>query len=353
MLKHFIRGVPLRAGALVGAIALIVALAAVAACKKPQTQEGAESAAITVFVPGVTSGSPTYEMLVAGVRKAALDFAADTDGGEAPKVTAVPKVTVIEGGYNQAEWEAKMTAIAASGSAGLIVSSNPSLPAIVAAVHEKFPRQRFLLLDGELSGIDTVYTLSYKHGEQARLAGYYAALLTKEMGGGAAVIGLVAAQEYPEMNNVILPGYLEGARAVDPRFTVDFRGIGNWFDAGRASMLAAEMIHGGVKVILTISGGANEGVVQTAAEQGARVIWFDNDGYAVRPGVIAGSAVIRQEEAARDKVLQYLRGGLPFGAQETVGLHEGYVDFIASPDVSASIREQQNAALEKIRAGQW
>ncbi|MDR2050048.1 MAG: BMP family ABC transporter substrate-binding protein, partial [Treponema sp.] len=220
---------------------------------------------IGVFIPGVISGSPVYEMLAVGVQAAA-------DGRAG--------VTLIEGGYNQAEWENKVTAMAASVSYDLIVSANPSLPNIVSAVSGKFPNQHFLLLDGELDGNPMVYTLRYNQREQGYMAGYMAALITgalfSESGlspdRSAKRIGLVAAQEYPVMNNIILPGYLEGARAVDPGFEADFRIVGNWYDAARAEELAADMIRGGVRVILTISGGANEGVVQAAHSAGAKVL---------------------------------------------------------------------------------
>ena len=36
-------------------------------------------------------------------------------------------------------------------------------------------------------------------------------------------IGLIAGQEYPAMMSIILPAFIEGAKAVDPEFTVDFK----------------------------------------------------------------------------------------------------------------------------------
>jgi simple sugar transport system substrate-binding protein len=311
---------------------------------------------IGVFIPGVISGSPVYEMLAVGVQAAA-------DGRA--------EVTLIEGGYTQAEWENKVTAMAASASYDLIVSANPSLPTIVSAVSEKFPNQHFLLLDGELDGNPRVYTLRYNQREQGYMAGYLAALVTgalspeselsskseRSPNGSVKRVGLVAAQEYPVMNNIILPGYLEGAQAVDPGFEADFRIVGNWYDAARAEELAADMIRNGVKVILTISGGANEGVVQAAHSAGAKVLWFDNNGYNVRPGTVVGCAVLAQDKAAYTQVQRWLDGELPFGKAETLGVAEGYVDFIQDdPDyilgVSEDIRNKQAAMIERIKSGE-
>jgi simple sugar transport system substrate-binding protein len=307
------------------------------------------------------SGSPIYEMLAQGVRRAAEEFSAESSGnppGESGAwidgESAAVDVTVIEGGFNQAEWEPRITALAASGNYDLIVSSNPSLPAIASAVSAKFPQQRFLLLDGEIAGNPMIYTLRYNQREQAYMAGHIAALVAGASGGGR--IGLVAGQEYPAMNGIILPAYGEGARAVNPDSTVDFRVVGNWFDAGKGAELALDMIRRGAAVILCIAGGANEGVVQAAAETGAKVIWFDTNGYAIRPGTVVGSSVLYQDKAAYEKTRAFLEGRLPFGSAEILGVAEGYVDFVEDdPDYIASvdpeIRERQMALVNQIRSG--
>ncbi|MDR1390600.1 MAG: BMP family ABC transporter substrate-binding protein [Treponema sp.] len=301
---------------------------------------------IGVFIPGVLSGSAVYEMLASGVQKAVEEFA--SSGEEA-------RVLVIEGGYNQAEWETKVSVMAASRSYDLIVSSNPSLPVIVNNVSAKFPYQRFLLLDGELEGNSSVYSMRYNQREQAYMAGYIAALQTEEMNGERR-IGLIAAQEYPVMNQIILPGYLEGAQAVNDLFQVEFRLVGNWFDAVKAGELAADLIARGVNVILCVSGSANEGVVQTAENLGAKVVWFDVNGYGVRPGTVIGSAVLRQEEAAYFQTMRYLKGELPFGKAEAVGVKDGYVDFIQDDPryraaLSFAVREKQALMIKRIHSG--
>jgi simple sugar transport system substrate-binding protein len=333
--------------------AAVIFAALVFSCTKQyngQTGSGISSELkIAVFIPGVISGSPIYQMLADGVKRAA------SGSGQAA-------VTVIEAGFNQAEWESKLTALAApqAGSGGknkydLIVSSNPSLPVIADSVSKKFPNARFLLLDGELSGNSSIYTLRYNQREQAYMAGYFAALLSAELGGSR--LALVAAQHYPVMDDVILPGFHEGAAAAGAVPDIDFRIVGGWSDASKAMELAQAMIDGGAKVILTIAGGGNEGVLQAAAQKNARVRWFDTASYAAKPGIIAGCSILRQEEAAYDKTLLFLNGDLPFGSAETAGISDAYVDF-ADEDalyistVSEAVREKQGEMLGRLRSGE-
>jgi simple sugar transport system substrate-binding protein len=325
-----------------------LAMALLTGCKNTEKGKPSESGtSIAVFIPGVLEGSAIYEMLAEGTKKAAEEFNA-------------AEVTVIEGGFNQAEWESQITTLAASQSYDLIVTSNPSMPVIVSSVSEKFPKQKFLLLDGELAGNPNVYTLRYNQREQAYMAGYIAALFSLENnqgGAGAKTIGLLAAQEYPAMNGIILPGYLEGARAVDPAFSVDFRIVGNWFDAVKAAELAAGMIRSGAMVLLPIAGGAGHGAVQAAYEAGAKVVWFDTNGYAIRPGTVIGSAILRQDKAAYEKTMLYLKGELPFGKAEVAGIADGFVDFIEDDPlyiaaVSRIIQDKQAQLIARLRTGE-
>jgi simple sugar transport system substrate-binding protein len=335
--------------------ALILGCAALGSCAKKDAGTGsaepgpARPVSIGVFIPGVMSGSPIYEMLAAGVQQAAQDYALIP-------INAAPTVTVIEGGFNQTEWEGRVTAMAASGSYDLIVSSNPSLPAIASAVSAKFPNQHFLLLDGELAGNPMIYTLRYNQWEQAYMAGHIAGLFIDWQEGNVFKIGLVAAQEYPVMNEIILPAYLAGAQAVNPGFKVDFRVVGNWYDAGRGAELAEDMIRNGASVILCIAGGANEGVVRAAADAGAKVVWFDTNGYSVMPETVIGSSVLYQDKAAYAATLRYLDNNLPFGTAEMVGVADGYVDFITTDynyehSVPQAVRDKQAALIEQIRSG--
>ncbi|MDR2865386.1 MAG: BMP family ABC transporter substrate-binding protein [Spirochaetaceae bacterium] len=325
-------------------VLLMILVLFAAACFKDSDKAenaGTKQRKIAVFIPGLMSGSPIYEMLADGVQRAVKEA-----GGAS--------LTVIEAGFIQADWEAKLTTLAAGGKFDLIVSSNPSMPLIVSAVSKKFPSQRFMLFDGELGGNPSIYTLRYNQREQSYMAGFLAALLAAES--GFPRIGLIAAQHYPVMDKVILPGYLEGAKTVLPSVSLDFRIIGSWSDVEKGAEIASAMISSGVKVILAISGGGNEGVAQAALEQKAQVLLFDINAYEIKPGVIAGCSILRQDKAAYDKTMLFLNGGLPFGTAEIVGIRDGYVDF-ADDDplyistLSRIVREKQAVMLETLRNG--
>lgn len=317
-------------------------------CNKEESESAKKSYEIAVFVPGVVTGSPTYEMLVNGVQRAAEQH-------------EHASVKVVEGGFNQGEWADGITSLAASGTYDLIVSSNPALPEICARVAEQFPEQHFLLLDGYLKENPAIYTFLYNQMEQAYLIGHMGGLVTTSDMSGAnedLIVGLIAGQEYPIMNRVIRVGFEMGLKRVNPDIRMDFRVIGNWYDATKGAELAARLYDAGVDVILTIAGGANQGVISEAKQRGTYVLWYDSNGYDVAPGIVIGSSALRQEQAAYEKTLQAIAGTLEYGSAEIRGVEDGYVEFITDDPlyiehVPESLRNKQQELIEEMQSGEF
>lgn len=314
------------------------------------------SISVAVFVPGIMADSPVYSMLAQGVQEGVAEY------NEAMPEEKKVKVTVLEAGTNQSEWAGKITALAASGLHDVIISSNPSLPDIVAPLTVQFPAQKFIILDAFHEGNQNIATVRYNQREQSYLTGYIAALVSASKNDGLQYanpghkIGLVAAQEYPVMNNIILPGFQEGAQAAVPGTTVDFRVVGNWYDATKGAELAKAMYKNGVDVILPICGGASQGVVSAAKELGFYITWFDDNGFIKAPGHIVSSSVMAQKRMAKEMVLDYLSGKTEFGKAKTVGIKEGYIDFVQDDDtyiltVPAEIREEMGKVVSSIKNG--
>lgn len=292
-----------------------------AGCSKKKTEN-----AVAVFIPGVMAGSPIYEMLADGAVEAVNEFNTKNNSNV--------KIDVIEAGTNQAEWSSKLTALTAGKKYSLIVSSNSSLPAIIEPLTEQFPEQKYLVLDAFLDKNNNVATINYNQREQGYLTGYAAGLATTASksvfpyANDAKKIALIAAQEYPVMNQVILPAFIEGAHAVDSEITVDFRVVGNWYDASKSADIAKSLYDDGVDVILPISGGANQGVISAAQTMNFYITWFDDNGYEKAPGYVISSMALGQKRLAKESVYSYLENKLEFGKPKTVGVKEGYISYV-------------------------
>jgi basic membrane lipoprotein Med (substrate-binding protein (PBP1-ABC) superfamily) len=325
---------------------LLLSLFSVPSCQKKREKVEEKGYRLAVFVPGITEGSPIYEMLVEGARRAVQ---------ECPNASE----NVVEGGFNQAEWQEKITTLAATGTYDLILTSNPAMPSICVDVAEDFPNQRFAVMDSFLQDSPQVYTVLFNQMEQAYLIGYMGGLVTKSSMPGAnpaLKVGLIAGQHYPIMDRVIKPGFERGLKDVDAAIKLDFRIVGNWHDAGKAAELAQSMIDTGTDVILTIAGGANLGVIKTAKDSGRYVLWFDSNGYGLAPGTVVGSTVLRNDRAAYETVKADTEGKLVYGKARLFGIREGYIDFVTDDEnfrkyVSPEIRDQIAARLAEFKSG--
>jgi simple sugar transport system substrate-binding protein len=247
----------------------------------------------------------------------------------------------------------------ASGEYDLVLGSNPSLPEICVNVGKKFPNQKFIITDAEYSGSGRISTWLYNQYEQSLFLGYLAGLITTSnmpRANAAKKIGFIAAQEYPLLNRHIVPGFLAGARMADPAIELDFRIIGNWFDANKAADLALSMIDSGVDVFASIAGGAAQGMIKTAQEKGAYVLFHNTNEYKTAPGVIVGCGIMEQKKLVEEILSDMLAGKIVWGTAKTVGVRDGYIGFIADdPGYTAylppEIRAKFDAFMADMKAG--
>ena len=309
-------------------------------CKPVQTQ-----LSVAVFIPGICADSPTYAMLRDGVTQAIDDW------NEGKTLEQAAKLYVLEAGTNQSEWPAKITALAAEHKYDVIISSNPSLPEIVLPILEQFPDQKFILMDAEYSGNKNICTVCYNQYEQAYLTGYIGGLMSKSHR-----LGLIAAQEYPVMNNIIWPYFEKGAQDANHSSYAVFRVVGNWYDANKGAMLADILHDEGVDVILPICGGASQGVITSAVNNNFYITWFDNNGFDKAPGNVISSTVMKQQELSALMTTTFLNGKTEWGTAKMLGVEDGYVDFVQDDPlyistVPADIRAKMAELVDSIKSG--
>ena len=301
------------------AILLLITILLASSCAKNEAKRSEDSLSVLVFITGVLAGSPTYEMMAEG----ALVFAENHSN---------VKVKIYEAGMNQAQWEMQLTEMISGGEYDVVIGSNPSLPEMCVNIAKMFPEIKFVITDAHYEGHPQIKTYLYNQYEQSRLLGYLAGLITTSDMPSAnkqKKVGFIAAQEYPLLTRHMVPGFIEGARLADPEIEIDFRVIGSWSDAVKAAELASAMMDSGVDVFTAIAGGASQGLIKTASERGAYVVWFNINAYNMAPGVIAGCGIMEQKKLTMEILNDLLEGEIQYGVSETLGVREGYLGFIS------------------------
>ena len=289
---------------------------------------------IALFIPGIADDtSPTYKQLKEGVAKACEEKSVS--------------LFVMEAGSNQAEWGSKLTALTAEQKYDVIISSNPSLPEIADPILKQFPNQKYIFMDATKEGNRNIFTVCYNQFEQAYLNGYIGGLMSKSH-----KMALIAAQEYPVMNNIILPFFEKGAKAAYNSTTVDFRIVGNWYDATKGAEIADAVAKIGVDVILPICGGASQGVINSAVNNGLYITWFDDNGFSKAPGTIISSSTMEQKRMSYMVTIDFIEGKTPWGTAKMVGIKEGFVDFIQDdPNYKKTVPEDIQNKMKNLLDG--
>jgi simple sugar transport system substrate-binding protein len=329
-------------------MALALVLLIMPGCKAKESRAGASNAgslSVLVYVTGVTAGSPTYEMMAEGAQEFAEEHSNVT-------------VRVYEAGFNQAEWEEQLTSLVADGGYDIVVGSNPSLPEICVNVGQKFPKTKYLLVDAYYEGSPNISTWLYNQYEQSLYLGYLAGLITvSDMphANPEKKIGFIAAQEYPLLTRHMVPGFLEGARRVDPAISLDFRVIGNWYDATKAADLASGMIDSGVDVFTSIAGGAAQGLIRIIQDRDAYAVFYNTNEYQQAPGNIVGCGFMEQKKLVKEILDNAMSGNIEYGTARMVGARDGYLNFIDDDpgyrNLPENIRQQFDAFMNDVRGG--
>ena len=301
--------------------------------------ESAEPFDLAVVVPGVTAGSPLYEQLVEGAQMAVDKY---------PNAS----MKVVELGFNQAEWGEKMTSVVATGKYEAVITSNPSMPFVCMDLSAQFPDQKFIFVDAFIEGNPQMASFLYNQVEQSYILGYLAGLITtSDMPGANAdlKIGVIVAQEYPALNKMMVPGFEQGAQAVNPGITLDYRVIGNWYDANKAGELAKSMVDSGVDVIGVICGGAAPGVFEVCKERTKYVMYWDDNSYAKAPGVIAGCGALHQTKLVAEVVEAAINGEVEYGTGVKLHSKDGYIEFVDDdPNYLSTVPESIQAELKTV-----
>ncbi len=305
----------------------------------PPAPAPAKPFALAVVVPGVTAGSPLYEQLVEGAQKAIDEY---------PNAS----MKVVELGFNQAEWAEKMTSIVATGKYDVVITSNPSMPYVCMDLAAQFPKQKFIFVDAFIEGHPQMASFLYNQVEQSYMLGYLAGLITTSNMKGANAdlkIGIIVAQEYPALNKMMVPGFEQGAKAVNPGITLDYRVIGNWYDANKAAELAKSMIDSGVDVIGSICGGAAPGIFEVAKERNKYVMYWDDNSYNKAPGVIAGCGALHQTQLVYEVVSDAIKGKVKYGTGTKLYAKDGYIEFLdKDPNYLSLIPADMQAKLKTV-----
>jgi basic membrane protein A len=147
----------------------------------------------------------------------------------------------------------------------LVITTFPYMSDATKLVSREYPNKKFAAVfqfvnvGGEK--YNNIWDTEF-HGEQAfYIAGYMAGLATKSNR-----VGIVIGGEEPTPN-AEGNAFMRGAKAANPKITVDSAFVGSYEDPAKAKEIANAMIANGCDFLMTDSGASNAGVIEAAKEK--------------------------------------------------------------------------------------
>ena len=254
------------------------------------------------------------------------------------------QVNTIELGFDAANWETGLNDMMADvDNYDVLIAGSFSMLDYMAARAHLYPDKVFFFYDAPMpydnkdicvDGCKNVYSITYAQNEGSFLAGVYAAAMTLtdlEGMNAAPIIGAVGGQDIPVINDFIV-GYEQGACLVNPDSQVLVQYAGGWNDPAKGKEITLAMYDQGADIVFQIAGGTGVGVFEAAEEQGRYAIGVDSDQATIILDTDPEQAqrILTSMMKNVDKSLYrafdlYLKGELPIGSAEALGIAEGGV----------------------------
>jgi basic membrane lipoprotein Med (substrate-binding protein (PBP1-ABC) superfamily) len=193
-----------------------------------------------------------------------------------------------------------------------------------------FPGTTFVVIAGNTSA-KNVGAVHFRLEEATYVLGALAARMSDTK-----LAGMIGGEEIPSLKPGF-DGFANGARSVDPEFTVVAKYVGNWHDVALAREHAEALIEQGARFLFQNADKAGLGVFQAAeAREGVFAFGSNKDQNAVAPKAVLASAVL-DVPAAYAKIAGQVKAGTYSPSATTMGVAEGVVSVVVNPQHAAAL----------------
>ena len=216
----------------------------------------------------------------------------------------------------------------------------------VKTVAAEFPAVRFVIIDSVVEA-PNVQSIVFREEQGSYLAGMLAALRSN-----TGKIGFVGGMDVPLIRKFAC-GYVQGARAINPRVEVLQNMAGStpaaWADPVRGGELARSQIERGADVVFHAAGATGVGVLQAAADAGKFGIGVDSNQNHLHPGRVLTS-MVKQLDVATRATLEAARAGSWQPGTRVLGLAEDGVGLAFDGDNAAVVTAEMRGRIEQAKA---
>ena len=228
----------------------------------------------------------------------------------------------------------------------LVLTAGYQMGDVLARVAPEFPDVKFAIFDVVLD-IPNVASVNYKSNEGSFLVGAIAALKSESN-----QIGYIGGADVPLLQE-FEAGYVAGIRAINPAAEVtveyiskDATGFGQ---PKKAKELALAQYANGIDVIYVAAGGSGQGVLEAAQEQQKFIIWVDDNGNHLAPGLVLTS-MTKEIPVSVQRIIRETAEGNFMAGIRYFGIADGGVSYAIDEHNQPLLSDDIVATVESLKA---
>ncbi|MFX3625374.1 MAG: BMP family protein [Ectobacillus sp.] len=184
----------------------------------------------------------------------------------------------------------------------LVVGLGFAMQEDLEKVAKKFPKQKFLLIDGT-SQLPNVYSVTFKEHEGSYLIGVLAGMKTKTN-----KVGFIGGLNVPLINK-FAAGFEQGVKEVNPSAQVLIEYAGTFGDDKLGKNIAQNMIANGADFVYPAAGFTGVGSILAAQENNVYAFGVDSDQYFIAEKAVVSSMLKKIDVAMFEVAKQMVRDG--------------------------------------------
>jgi basic membrane lipoprotein Med (substrate-binding protein (PBP1-ABC) superfamily) len=227
----------------------------------------------------------------------------------------------------------------------LVVGHGAEFSDAALAVAPKFPKTRFVVTGGEVTGYPNAAHIRLAMEEGTYLLGLIAGSMTK-----TSKLGQIGGTQLEPVQRAF-DAFEQGARAANPKVDVTTTYIGSWNDANAGKEQARALIQQGADFLFPNADAASHGVfqaVQENKEKGILTFGANSDQTSLAPDVILANSVLDVPRAFV-RVAESVGNGEFDGSPYVLGMKDGVVSLVYNPALKSKIPV---GVLRKARAAE-
>ncbi len=234
----------------------------------------------------------------------------------------------------------------ASQNSDIVLTAGYQMGDVLARVAPEFPDVKFAIFDVVLD-IPNVASVNYKSNEGSFLVGAIAGLKSESN-----KIGYIGGADVPLLHE-FEAGYIAGVHAVNPDADVtveyiseDATGFGQ---PEKAKELALAQYANGIDVIYVAAGGSGQGVLEAAQEQQKFIIWVDDNGNHLAPGLVLTSMTKEIPASVQQIIQETIENNFMAGIRY-FGIADGGVSYAVDEHNQPLLSDDIIATVESLKA---